>query len=130
MPRQLRSARRGSGAASERKAALPFHSPELLRRHRAGARTERRPGTDRGGSEEVVACHHRQSEGGGGGGGRDGRRRACAVLNRASGNAEIHDAGNCREFSQLTTGPTETYNAFTKRNTLLDRKSTRLNSSH
>src|ERR1035437_6075361 len=135
MPRQLRPARRGSGAASGRKASLPFHSPELRRRHRAGARTGGRPGTDPGRSEEMVSGHHRQSEGGGG----KGRRRVCAVLNGASERTEIHDVGNRREYSQLTSGPrkhtmpslsetlfltvdkrpAETYNAFTKRNTPL-----------
>src|ERR1035438_2031672 len=101
MPRQLRPARRGSGAASGRKASLPFHSPELRGRHRAGARTGRRPGTDPGRSEEMVAGHHRQSEGGGG----KGRRRVCAVLNGASERTEIHDVGNRREYSRLTNGP-------------------------
>src|ERR1017187_3132825 len=101
MPRQLRPARRGSGAASGRKASLPFHSPELRRRQRAGARTRGRPGTDPGRSEEMVAGHHRRSEGGGG----DGWRRVCAVLNGGPERAEIHDVGNRREYSQLTTGP-------------------------
>src|ERR1039457_1570731 len=114
MPRQLRPARRGSPAASGRKASLPFHSPELRRRHRAGARTGGRPGTDPGRSEEMVAGHHRQSEGGGG----EGRRRVCAVL---SGASERRNS-RCRESSRILTvdkRPAETYNAFTKRNTLL-----------
>src|ERR1035437_7404994 len=101
MPRQLRPARRGSGAASGRKASLPFHSPELRGRHRAVARTGWRPVTAPGRSEEMVAGHHRQSEGGGG----EGRRRVCAVLNGASERTEIHDVGNRREYSQLTSGP-------------------------